>query len=50
MVRTFDAQIVALPPGAVVLNRTYFYPTGGGQLHDEGVLHGAGVGTSPCFK
>ncbi len=30
--------------GRSVLNRTYFYPTGGGQLHDEGVLHGAGVG------
>jgi misacylated tRNA(Ala) deacylase len=35
-VRSFEARIVALPPGAVVLDRTYFYPTGGGQPNDEG--------------
>ncbi|MFZ1024151.1 MAG: alanyl-tRNA editing protein [Thermoplasmata archaeon] len=39
-VRTFEARVVALPPGAVVLDRTYFYPTGGGQPSDEGALHG----------
>lgn len=27
---------------AVVLDRTAFYPTGGGQPHDEGYLHAAG--------
>lgn len=37
-VRTFRARIVALPPGAVVLDRTYFYPTGGGQPSDRGTL------------
>jgi misacylated tRNA(Ala) deacylase len=37
-VRTFRARIVALPPGGVVLDRTYFYPTGGGQPSDRGTL------------
>ena len=37
-VRAFRARIVALPPGAVVLDRTYFYPTGGGQPCDLGLL------------
>ena len=37
-VRTFRARIVALPPGAVVLDRTYFYPAGGGQPCDRGTL------------
>jgi misacylated tRNA(Ala) deacylase len=37
-VRTFRARVTALPPGAVVLDRTYFYPTGGGQPADRGVL------------
>jgi misacylated tRNA(Ala) deacylase len=37
-VRSFRAHIVALPPGAVVLDRTYFYPVGGGQPADRGVL------------
>ncbi|MCI4346270.1 MAG: alanyl-tRNA editing protein [Thermoplasmata archaeon] len=36
--RTFEAHVVALPPGAVVLDRTYFYPTGGGQPADAGTL------------
>ncbi len=39
----FDAQVVeqiTLPDGrhGVVLDRTYFYPTGGGQEHDTGVI------------
>ncbi|MGA8425197.1 MAG: alanyl-tRNA editing protein [Thermoplasmata archaeon] len=39
-IRTFEARVVALPPGAVVLDRTYFYPAGGGQPNDEGFLSG----------
>ena len=37
-VRSFRARVTALPPGAVVLDRTYFYPTGGGQPNDQGTL------------
>jgi misacylated tRNA(Ala) deacylase len=37
-VRTFRARVTSLPPGAVVLDRTYFYPTGGGQPADRGTL------------
>jgi misacylated tRNA(Ala) deacylase len=37
-VRSFRARVTALPPGAVVLDRTYFYPTGGGQPADHGTL------------
>ncbi len=37
-VRSFRARVTALPPGAVVLDRTYFYPTGGGQPSDRGTL------------
>lgn len=44
-VRTFRARVVALPPGAVVLDRTYFYPTGGGQPADRGTLTAPEVGT-----
>jgi len=41
-VQTFRARVVALPPGAVVLDRTYFYPAGGGQPCDRGTLRVAG--------
>ncbi len=38
-VRRFTARVEALPPGAVVLDRTFFYPGGGGQPPDRGLLH-----------
>ena len=40
MVREFDASVVALhaDEGAVALDRTAFYPGGGGQPCDTGVL------------
>ncbi len=37
-VRSFRARVTALPPGALVLDRTYFYPTGGGQPADHGQI------------
>ena len=44
---TFDAQVMGKQPHndrlAVVLDRTAFYPTGGGQPHDTGTLNGAQV-------
>ena len=42
----FSARVVSLPPGAVVLDRTYFYPTGGGQPADTGTLEGDGSSAS----
>jgi alanyl-tRNA synthetase len=44
----FEAEIpekVELPDGrlGVILTRTYFYPTGGGQEHDTGILGNARV-------
>jgi misacylated tRNA(Ala) deacylase len=38
-VRSFDAIVLEVTPeGRVVLDRTAFYPTGGGQPHDTGKL------------
>jgi misacylated tRNA(Ala) deacylase len=37
-VARFRAHVVALPPGGLALDRTYFYPTGGGQPSDRGVV------------
>ncbi len=34
----FQAEVMALPPGGVLLSRTLFYPTGGGQPCDQGEL------------
>jgi len=41
--REFTAQVTAVRDGAVALDRTAFYPTGGGQPHDTGVLGAARV-------
>ncbi len=41
-VRSFRARVVSLPPGGIVLERTYFYPTGGGQPADRGTLGAPG--------
>ena len=40
--KEFDARVVELRDGAVVLDRTAFYPTGGGQPGDTGVLRADG--------
>jgi len=37
-VREFEASVVRQVPEGVVLDRTAFYPTGGGQPHDTGSL------------
>lgn len=37
--RTFQAQVVKRGDGYVILDRTAFYPTGGGQDFDTGQLH-----------
>ena len=34
----FDATVIDTAPGAVALDRTAFYPTGGGQANDTGTL------------
>ena len=44
----FEAEVIqksSLATGQydVILNATYFYPTGGGQLHDTGTLNGVQV-------
>jgi misacylated tRNA(Ala) deacylase len=43
--RSFDAAVVEVTEdGAIVLVRSAFYPTGGGQPHDLGTLSGKGSG------
>jgi misacylated tRNA(Ala) deacylase len=39
--REFDAAVVELDGAAVALDRTAFYPRGGGQMSDRGVLRAA---------
>ncbi len=41
--REFDAVVIRVDGNAVYLDRTAFYPTGGGQPHDLGTLAGAPV-------
>jgi misacylated tRNA(Ala) deacylase len=42
-VREFDATVTAVEGAEVCLDRTAFYPTGGGQPHDTGLLGAARV-------
>lgn len=39
----FTATVVATHEGGIALDRTAFYPTGGGQPHDTGTLAGLSV-------
>jgi len=41
--REFDATVAAVDGDRVALDRTAFYPTGGGQPHDTGTLGGCWV-------
>jgi misacylated tRNA(Ala) deacylase len=41
--RDFTASVIEVDGDRVVLDRTAFYPTGGGQPHDTGTLGGARV-------
>jgi misacylated tRNA(Ala) deacylase len=41
--REFDARVTRVDGKAVYLDRTAFYPTGGGQPHDLGTLDGVPV-------
>lgn len=40
--KTFDGRVVAVRPDGVVLDRTAFFPAGGGVLGDQGILAAAG--------
>ncbi|NBR99774.1 MAG: alanyl-tRNA editing protein [Actinobacteria bacterium] len=41
--KEFDAKVVEVRENAVALDRTIFYPTGGGQPNDTGEISGARV-------
>ena len=36
--RNFTGTVIAVDEGSVILDRTHFYPTGGGQPHDTGAM------------
>jgi misacylated tRNA(Ala) deacylase len=40
--RTFEARVIAIESNDVALDRTAFYPTGGGQPHDGGTISQGG--------
>ncbi len=40
--RSCEATVIAAEPGGILLDRTVFYPTGGGQPGDVGVLRWTG--------
>ncbi len=40
---TFKAKVVKIIKNRVILDKTLFYPTSGGQLHDTGTLRGEDV-------
>jgi alanyl-tRNA synthetase len=40
--RVFTARVLGFKGSYLVLDRTAFYPTGGGQLHDTGVIEACG--------
>ncbi|MDQ2728991.1 MAG: alanyl-tRNA editing protein [Actinomycetota bacterium] len=42
-VQAFSATVVAIDGDRIALDRTAFYPTGGGQPHDTGTLGGLAV-------
>jgi misacylated tRNA(Ala) deacylase len=50
--REFEATVAAVEDGRVRLDRTAFYPTGGGQPHDTGTLTwgGGSVGVAEVLK
>jgi alanyl-tRNA synthetase len=39
----FHAKVVAVIDGNIILDRTQFYPEGGGQPHDHGVITGGNI-------
>src|ERR1700758_4665593 len=51
LLHDFDAQVLEVEPAgsarhAVILDRTAFYPTSGGQVHDSGWITSPADGTS----
>jgi len=42
--KEFTARVIAVDGSAVMLDRTAFYATGGGQPHDTGTLNASGRG------
>jgi len=44
--RRFSARVAAVTPTGVRLDRTAFYPTGGGQPSDTGTLHDSSAGVT----